>query len=99
MAESRSGLELIRATPYELCRLCIEDALLRDLAETPCVNPRCQPSKGEKGLLSKLRFGKKRLDRNISTQSVWYRCTQCQRKCSAHTGSLLFRGLATEASP
>jgi hypothetical protein len=88
--EQRSQIELLRATPFEFCSLCIEDRLLRNLKNTPCVHPDCKTTYEEKGVLGDLKFSKNPKDRDASMANVWYRCDTCRRKTSVLTGSLLF---------
>eukprot|EP00972_Heterocapsa_arctica_P000345 49437-Heterocapsa_arctica.AAC.1 len=63
-------MELLRATAFEFCSMCIEDGLLRNLKGTPCVHPDCKTTDEEKGVLGELKCSKKPKDRDVSMASV-----------------------------
>ena len=43
--EARAQIALMRASPYDLCRMCQEDGLLSDLEGVPCFLEACQKKK------------------------------------------------------
>ena len=88
---SRSFLEMARASPWGLTRMLQADALLCELQDVKCPNPRCAEGKGfgSNGVLGKL-VGTTCMEHQISKRSVHYRCDRCRVVIMVNEGSGLF---------
>ena len=91
VVEARCQIDLIRASPKEFCRMCIGDGLLHDLEGAPCFSDKCKADAGEEGVLGPMSDSNSSGIRDVTRDSVWYRCTVCQRKRRVISVSLLFR--------
>ena len=73
--------------------MCIEDGLLADLEGAPCFVADCTGADRTHGVLGPLTETQTCDSRDVSYDTVWYRCKACQKKRSVLTGSSLFRSV------